>query len=426
MIYDIINNIVFFVLANTFFSAFLQPRKESIAYKVSIISILIAIAIAVSVLFPETIAIRVLFAILENYLLAKLLYEGSVVKSLVLSVLFYAMVMSCDLLIISVWKIIDPDLRIATLMQNSLSVYMGAISQLIQMIIVFALKRIFSRHKNDDVDSKMWIVYLAFPVYSLIVIILQAYSFDGPINTFQTNTFTFMAVSLLIMNLFVYWFIKQEMRIRLTAQKDRIEISHAKEEFKLYEQMTNERDILGKREHEYKNMVTAVLKLAKDGHVNEAITILEKQNTELINNANVVETGNTILSAIFNAKYSEARAKDITVRIDIGDLTKVNLDERDSIVIFSNILNNAIESAEKCDENSRYIHIKALVENEQFVFSVHNSCNDASEAMQSSKHDVIPHGFGLDNIREAVERNEGNCYFEKQDGEFISVVIFLL
>ena len=426
MIYDIINNTVFFVLANIFFSVFLQPRKESIGYKVSITSVLIVIAIAASLLFPETIAIRVLFAILENYLLSIILYEGSAVKSLVLSVFFYAMVMSCDLLIISIWKIIDPDLIIATLMQNSLSVYMGTISQLMQMIIIFALKRFFSKHKDDDVDSKMWIVYLAFPVYSLIVIILQSYSFDGPINNFQSNTFIFMAVSLLIMNLFVYWFIKQEMRLRLAAQKDRIEISHAREEFKLYEQMTNERDILGKREHEYKNVVTAVLKLAKDGHVNEAITILEKQNTELINNANVVETGNTILSAIFNAKYSEARAKDITVRIDIGDLTKVNLDERDSIIIFSNILNNAIEAAEKCEENNRYIHIKALVENEQFVFSVRNSCNYASDSMQSSKQDVIPHGFGLDNIREAVERNEGNCYFEKQDGEFISVVIFLL
>lgn len=426
MIYDIINNTVFFVLANIFFSVFLQPRKKSIGYKVSITSVLIVIAIAASLLFPETIAIRVLFAILENYLLSIILYEGSAVKSLVLSVFFYAMVMSCDLLVISIWKIIDPDLIIATLMQNSLSVYMGTISQLMQMIIIFALKRFFSKHKDDDVDSKMWIVYLAFPVYSLIVIILQSYSFDGPINTFQSNTFIFMAVSLLIMNLFVYWFIKQEMRLRLAAQKDRIEISHAREEFKLYEQMTNERDILGKREHEYKNVVTAVLKLAKDGHVNEAITILEKQNTELINNANVVETGNAILSAIFNAKYSEARAKDITVRIDIGDLTKVNLDERDSIIIFSNILNNAIEAAEKCEENNRYIHIKALVENEQFVFSVRNSCNYASDSMQSSKQDVIPHGFGLDNIREAVERNEGNCYFEKQDGEFISVVIFLL
>lgn len=426
MIYDIINNIVYFILANLFFASFLQPRKKLIVYKISVTSALIVMAIAVSMVFPETIVIRVMFAVLENFLLAKLLYDGSAVKSFVLSVLFYAMVMSCDLLIISIWKSIDPDLMIATLMQSSLSVYMGTISQLIQMIIVFALKRIFAGHRDDDVDSKMWIVYLAFPVYSLIVIILQAYSFEGTINKFQTNTFTFMAISLLIMNLFVYWFIKQEMRLRLAAQKDRIEISHAKEEFKLYEQMTNERDILGKREHEYKNMVTAVLKLAKDGNVDKAIKILEKQNAELINNANVIETGNPIITAIFNAKYAEARSKGITVRIDIGDLTRVGLDERDSIVIFSNILNNAIEAAERCKEGNRYIHIKAIVDNEQFVFSVCNSCACVAGNMQSNKKDIIKHGYGIDNIKEAVERNKGNCYFEEQNGEFMSVVIFIL
>lgn len=380
----------------------------------------------ISFVCSNNIVLRVLFAIVENCILAVLLYEGSFISYSAYSILFYVMAISCDLLSFAIQKRVDPDLRIESLMQSDFSVYMGTLSQLLQMTIIFVLKRLFAFHKNIDMNSKMWVIYLVFPIYSLVIIVLEGYSFSGTVNSFQTNTFTFIAVSLLGLNMFVYWFIRQEMNRRLTAQKDMIEISHAKEIIKLYNQMSDERNILGKREHEYKNMVTATLNLARNGRYDEVIKILESQNTELVNNTNVVETGNPIISAIINNKYSEARSKDINVRLDIGDLSTVKLDERDSIVVISNILNNAIEAAEKCMDGNRYINIKAVVEDEQFIFAVHNSCVSDSSDLMSHKVDVIRHGYGLENIREVVERNQGNCFFENKDGEFVSVVIFLL
>ena len=43
--------------------------------------------------------------------------------------------------------------------------------------------------------------------------------------------------------------------------------------------------------------------------------------------------------------------------------------------------------------------------------------------MKSKKKDVVSHGYGLENIKEAVSRNHGNCFFEKEEKEFVSVVI---
>lgn len=427
MIYEIINTFVYVILANMFYSIFMNSRCFHAKRTKVFLSIIWALSgIILTGLFPENLVARVIIALLSNLLFAVLIYDASVLKYVSVSVLFYVIVMSCDLLLVAIWKIIDPELKIESLMKSSISVYMGSISQLLQMMIVFSLKRILFRQKDTEFNSKMWVVYLVFPAYSLILIVLEGYSFSGPINRFQTNTFTFIAITLLMLNLFVYWFIRQEVERRLRAQKDLIEVSHAKEELKLYEQMARERSILGKREHEFKNIITVLLKLAKERKLDEVIRILDNQNVELINCDNVIETGNPIISAIVNSKYAEARVKKINVRFDMCDLSKVNLDERDSIIIFSNILNNAIESAERCAPDDRTILIKAIIEEAQFVFSVCNSCSDSNLDLKSRKRDIVTHGYGLNNVRDAVERNKGNCYFERMNDKFMSVVIFML
>jgi len=399
------------------------PNKK---FKLAISAAWIISGVALTVLFVPNMSLRVAIALLSNLLFAVVIYQGKLHVYIGSAIFFYALVMSSDLLLIAMWKLIDPNLIIEGLLQNSIAIYMGSISQLIQMIIVFVLKRLLGKQKELDSNSKMWVMYLVFPIYSIVVIVLEGYIYNGPLNKFQANTFTFIAASLLLLNFFVYWFIRQEMDRRLQVQRDLIEVSHAKEELKLYEQMANERSILGRREHEFKNVLSVVLKLAQDGHINDAIKILEKQNIELMNYSNVVETGNALISAIVNSKYAQARNKSISVRLDIGDLSEVSLDERDSIVIISNILNNAIEAAQECEDGRRYIRIKAIVENGQFIFSVHNSCLYYDKNLKSHKQDVVSHGYGLDNVREAVDRNQGNCYFEQNAGEFVSVVIILI
>ncbi|MBR6404006.1 MAG: GHKL domain-containing protein [Eubacterium sp.] len=361
-------------------------------------------------------------AVILNIVISMVLYEEGVSKHAALSVMFYAIVMVSDYLLWSIEKRFDPELMIETMMQNSISIYMGTVSQLLQFIVIMLIKRFFRGSKATSIRSVMWIVYLVFPIYSLTLIVAIGYSFNGPINSFQTNVFTYTALSLLIFNLGVYWFIRQEMQRTLTIQKNAIETTHADEIFKLYEQITNERDILGKREHEYKNITTVLYGLATEGRLDEIVKILKAQNERIINNANVVETGNRIITTIINAKYAESTEKGISMRIKLGDLSRVKIDDIDCIIIISNLINNAIEASSLCPKDKRYILIKALNEDGQFIFSIHNSCVDFTD-FSSNKNDIVSHGYGIRNAKDAVERNGGNLYMEIKSGECAAVVI---
>ena len=429
MVYDIINTIVWFILAQLFCSTFLK-REECSNTKLCIIGLVWVIAIVVvSNTFTESLAVKLSIVLLIQTLFLLLIYkENSILKTIAVSAIFFVLSFGCEVCVVAVEKYYDPELLISDVSKGKIPVvFMGVVSQLIQTVIVFVIRRTFRKVKTAEISSKLWLIYTIFPLYSLSLIVLLVYCFDGPSSLYQTNVFTYIAASLLLINYFIFWFIKQESKRILEAQKNEIEIAHAQGIVQLYNQITNERDILGKREHEFKNTISALQGLIADKQYDKMKEILDAQKTELINNTNVFETGNKLINTILNTKYAEAREKGITFRFVINDLSELQMEDRDCIVILSNVLNNAIEASEKCPADNRRISVKAVIEDGQFFFACRNTYSDDQESeLKSKKKDVIPHGYGLDNIRDAVKRNNGNCYFEKEIDEFIAVIIYNL
>ena len=428
MIYDIVNAVVYVILAQLFCSAFLKREKQSqvVSFLLSILWVLVVLGAAT--VFETMPAVRIGLAVIINIVFALSIYkDNKPIKVASIAAMFYVLVIVCDTFVIAIHKYLDPGMRIEKIMESDISIYMGAVSQFIQIILVFVIRRLFRRVKTAEIQSKLWLIYTVFPLYSLSLIILLVYSFDGPIGSFQANAFTYIAISLLLINLFVYWFIRQESQRVLETQKNEMEKIHAQGILQLYDQITTERDILGRREHEFKNIITALKGLLKEEQYDKMKEILDVQNTELITNANVFETGNRLVNSILNTKYSEAREKGITFRFVINNLSSLNIDDRDCIVILSNILNNAIEAAEKCSQDNRFISVKATIEDGQFIFACRNSyVNEIDPDMKSKKKDVIAHGYGIENIKDAVNRNNGDCILKKEENEFVAVIILPL
>lgn len=425
MIYDFINSAVYVVLAQLFYSVFLQRKQQSrmVAFLITILWVLICVF--VGNVFEESFICRIIIAVLVNVIFSFLIYGNkNFIVNVVTPILYYVLVIACEVLVVAIHRYFDTNLMIEELMESSISIYMGILSQLIQFVIVFIIRRFFHKNSTSEIGTKLWMIYMVFPIYSLSLIVLLVYSFDGPINHYQKNYFTYTAVSLLVINLLIYWFIKRESKRSLEVQRNVLEIEHARSIVQLYEQITTERDILGKREHEFKNIITVLRGLIEAKQYDKIKEILDVQNVELMNNTNIFETGNRLINTILNTKYAEARTKDIAFRFVIGDLSSLMIEDRDCIVILTNVLNNAIEAAEQCDENNRSLSIKLTIEDGQFIFACRNSfVDDNNSELRSKKQDIISHGYGLGNIKDAVDRNNGNYYFDKENNEFVSVVM---
>lgn len=131
-------------------------------------------------------------------------------------------------------------------------------------------------------------------------------------------------------------------------------------------------------------------------------------------------TGNEFLDVILRDKAQQARAKHIDfhamVRFEAGDF----IAPLDVSTIFGNALDNAIEASEKLPEEERLITIKAGTSHGMLVIRVEN--NMAEEGLPvgaaTTKNDVFLHGFGLTNIRRAVENYDGELSVKAENGVF--------
>lgn len=425
MIFDIVNAIIYVILAQLFCTAFLDREDIHPVVDVGVTFLWMLVSFGAGTIFEEYLIIRIIIVNVFGIVCALVLYKKKkLIMNIFIPVLYYVMAIACEVLVVAIHRYLDPGLKIERIMDSEIAMYMGAASQFLQLILVFIIRKVFRKTETTRIGNKLWIIYMVFPIYSLSLIVLLVYSFDGSVSLLQMNFFTYMVASLLIINLFIFWFIKQESQRALESQRNEMEIAHAQGIVQLYEQITRERDILGKREHEFKNTITVLKSLMAENQYEKMKEILNVQNTELVNNTNVFETGNRLINTILNTKYAEAREKGITFRFVLGDLSILKIEDRDCIVILTNILNNAIEAAEQCPDDNRILSIKGVIEDGQFIFACRNPyINDSNPEMKSKKKDVVSHGYGLENIKDAVSRNHGNCYFEKEEKDFVSVVI---
>jgi sensor histidine kinase regulating citrate/malate metabolism len=135
----------------------------------------------------------------------------------------------------------------------------------------------------------------------------------------------------------------------------------------------------------------------------------------------LIDTNNVIVNAILNSKYQEASEKGIVFVVKVNDLSDVKIEDEDIVLILSNLLNNAIEASEKCDE--AVIKLKFVKENNQIVISVTNTMSTAPSVngnmfVTSKTEDADMHGIGIENIKEAVEKYGGSYVIKHDRGSF--------
>lgn len=429
-VYNVSYNLIYVFVGTVFFKSFLTQNKLNRGYRYLITLSWLFLVNVISFWGNSFIAIKLILAIFANAIYIFFSYERQnkmPIVALALGGMHQALAVGCDAVSIAIQKIYMPNLSYSILVENTFLILLGIISQLIHIIIVFLIHVAFNKNNGNVVPWKAWLSYSVFPMYSIGMITTILFAFDGQCNEKQTLSFLYIAISLLLLNIIIYYVINSEINRRLFLQKNEILISHAKEVVGLYESISEERNELGKREHEYKNTINALAKLYSSGEMKKLGELLSVYSKQCMD-SNVFETGNPIMSTLFNIKYAEAQRYGIRFQFLINDLSTLKIEDQDAIILVSNILNNAIEASMKCESKNRYIKVKAIIENRQFIFSVVNSkANDLvveNEEILSSKQDTVKHGYGIKRMIEIIEAYNGIYDIDFTDVEFqISIII---
>ena len=133
-------------------------------------------------------------------------------------------------------------------------------------------------------------------------------------------------------------------------------------------------EIQKKKSHEFKNHILCIESLLKAHEYDKASKYVRNISNTFIGEKNVINTNHVIINAILNTKYQEAISKNIVFVFKVNDLSKIVIEDEDLVVILANLLNNAIEACEKCEEK-KTIKLKFVIEENLIVLSVKNTCS---------------------------------------------------
>lgn len=134
-----------------------------------------------------------------------------------------------------------------------------------------------------------------------------------------------------------------------------------------------------------------------------------------------------ITNAIFVEREKQALEKDIRYKVDIQPGVDLNfINDIDKISMFGNLLDNALEAAEVCENG--YVCVNLYKGNDAFtIFRVENNFKRLPQKVKgrylSIKQDKNKHGFGLKKVEELAENYGGILNYSEEDYIFVAVLM---
>ena len=132
-----------------------------------------------------------------------------------------------------------------------------------------------------------------------------------------------------------------------------------------------------------------------------------------------VNTHHPIMDAILNQKYQVAVDHNIDIQIQVNDLSGLCIPTNSLVVLFSNLLDNAIEACLRMPDN-RVIRC-SIVASDELYLSIRNTSLPVTITdgqIQTSKKEKQEHGFGLLSIKRILDELKGEYAFQYDHGWF--------
>ena len=175
----------------------------------------------------------------------------------------------------------------------------------------------------------------------------------------------------------------------------------------------------------YHDMKNHLLLLENEPRSAESRRLSEKLRNEIADYENYIQSGNQFLDIILNDKARKAKENqiDFSAFLDFSEITFI--EPLDISTILGNGIDNALEASAKLPPEKRVVIVKGgRRENFVLLFIENNFTEKETIAGRTTdKDDTFLHGFGISNIKRAVQKYGGECKIAKKNGRFALTII---
>ncbi len=177
--------------------------------------------------------------------------------------------------------------------------------------------------------------------------------------------------------------------------------------------------------HDFVNHIQVLYGLIEFRYYDKALEYMRALSNEVKLVDLSLKINNPALLVLFQSKFVTAQNKQIEMQFDFAQAPFAQVRSTDLIKIFSNLLDNAIESTLQMPAAERYIRIAGRSYPTYYYFTVENSGPTVPEPERTrlfdcgyttkQRHGTKEGGLGLYIVREIVSRIQGEISFTSQD-----------
>lgn len=401
----------------------IAPTKKKLR-NFAIITIGYMVMCAINLAFDYNFIINSFVLLSFMFVFAKVLFKIQVGLSFFISILFVTFVTLSEYAVSSLISIVTQN-EVSAVINDPYSYMVLIVAS--KSILFFALKIASSFIKKHQIKAKINVLVLAFPAAVLIncsVFALIASNFN------LTDTYKILisvCAFVMFVTSIVVCILQQRESEREAELVELRAIKQAQEtDNKYFEILEHQNNNLMVYAHDTKNHLQAIHNMTDDENI---IEYLERLSADLNKYSRHASSGNHNLDVIINKYITECEIKGVSFDYDVRLSNLSGVQMFDLVSILGNLLDNALESAEKSTGKS--IHLQTDHRNTYDVIIVTNSCDTKpvtqGNVLKSSKANKKQHGLGIKSIKSSLKNYSGdyNWEYDEQNNEFISTVMIL-
>lgn len=307
---------------------------------------------------------------------------------------------------------------------QKLIVNQQAVQTLLLLICVTVISRIAYPADGREIafDKRQTGILIVIPVAGILILGVLLY------GGYQGTAATLICVSTLIINLCIFYL------YHMMAENYR-----NLRENDIYRQQTyayqNQLDVIMESQgriralrHDMKNHILALQVLLQKKDWEEAVRYLDSMQDFMVNPSEYLATGNESVDSLLNYKLQRANEVLDTVEARVSIPEKLMLHTFDLNVVLGNLLDNAIEAAERTEEKK--LKVMLGLEKGVLFINIRNSCQGIADGkmqrLETTKEDAPNHGIGLGNVRRIVEKYQGEMELICENGSMETDIIMYI
>lgn len=397
--------VLFIYYADTLFY---RRKKKYICRIISFIGYTIHFCVCILGHMSLNIAVFIIINFAALMLCYHINLKNALFQSAVLAVLSAA-----SELCVAFLGILGINLNDISAMSGMQSIFLTLMSGLFYLIGIMILINVFTKRKSSSDIPSAELILISVLTLAITVLVLK-----NSVKTQEVSLIFFLlvAVDVMVFHINQHLIIKNTETEALRAQKLKDKISF--EEYKLLKE-NNER--MRELRHDFKEHINTLAALIDEDN-KKAKRYIQSISDEEEKFLCEEYTNNKTLNIILSKKKTEGSECGIKFIIDPNSANLNFISDMDIVTIFSNLINNAMESCARSKAKKIFLNIDSI--NDNFVVvTIENSCDEApivtDGKLKTHKANKAIHGIGISSVKRALKNYGGTLNWEYDSDEKI-------